>query len=218
MVNGKNIYKSKKYYSLTHPQVSLDFSTAWTANHLTVIKNIFPQIKNYKHKKVLEIGSSYGGFINNLNKEGFSDVTASDMDKSLLSSNIKNKFIYLDILNIKNLKDKYDVIFAFNVLEHIAEDELVVKNVFHLLSKNGLFIFSVPYPRLLNIYDPYHINIQYPNYWTNLFHRNGFVLLKVEEITFLPFIWRYVKLPFFFKKPMNIKIFTSEIFYVLKKS
>lgn len=213
----KNINKAKKYYCDTHKKTSLKESTAWTTNHLSVIKKLFPQINNYKNKRVLEIGSSYGGFVNNLNRDGFRNVTVSDMDKSLLSKEIKNKFIYLDITNIGKLKNKYDVAFAFDVLEHITESEGVAKNIFKILSKEGLFIFSVPYPRLLNIYDPYHINIQYPNYWSNLFNRSGFILLKVEEITFLPFMWRFIKLPFFFKRSMKQRIFTSEIFFIFKK-
>lgn len=217
----QKIYTSNKYYSQTHSPVSLEESTAWTANHFFVIKSIFPEIQNFKNRKVLEVGSSYGGFINNLNKEGFKNVTASDMNKSLLSKEIKNKFVYMDITYTKRQTDRqtdrYDVIFAFDVLEHITESEKVVKNIFSLLSKDGLFIFSVPYPRKLNLYDPYHINMHYPNYWTNLFNRSGFTLLKLEEITFLPYIWRYVKPFFFFKRPMQHRIFTSEIFFIFQK-
>lgn len=213
----KNINEVKKYYCETHQKIPLKEPSAWAANRFVVIKKLFPQINNYKNKRLLEIGSSYGGFINNLNRARFKNVTVSDLDKSLLSRKIKNKFIYLDITNVGRLKNKYDVIFAFDVLEHIAESEKVVKNIFKILSKEGIFIFSVPYPKLMNIYDPYHTNMQYPNYWSNLFNRNKFILLKVEIITFLPFIWRFIKLPFFFKSPMKQKIFTSEIFFIFKK-
>lgn len=215
---SKKIYTSNKYYNQTYSPISLEESTAWTSNHFFVIKSIFPQIYSFRNKKVLEVGSSYGGFINNLNKEGFSNVTASDMNKSLLSKKIKNKFVYMDITYTDRQTDRYDVIFAFDVLEHISESKKVAKNIFSLLSEDGLFIFSVPYPRKLNLYDPYHINMHHPNYWTNLFNRNRFTLLKLEEITFLPYIWRYVKPFFFFKKPMESRMFTSEIFFVFKKT
>lgn len=217
-ISLRKIYTSNKYYSQTHLTVSLKESTAWTANHLFVVKSIFPQIHNFRNKKVLEIGSSYGGFINNLNKGRFSNVSASDMNKILLSKEIKNKFIHMDITDANKQEERYDVIFAFDVLEHISENEKVAENIFSLLSKNGLFIFSVPYPKKLNLYDPYHINMHYPNYWTNLFNRNGFTLLKLEEVTFLPYIWRYIKPFFFFKRPMHHRIFTSEIFFIFKKS
>lgn len=214
----KKVYTSNKYYSHAYSPASLRESTKWTANHFFVIRNIFPQIYSLKNKKVLEVGSSYGGFINNLNKAGFNDVTASDMNRSLLSKEIRNKFIHMDITDTRKQTEKYDVIFAFDVLEHISESEKIAKNIFSLLSKDGLFIFSVPYPKRLNLYDPYHINMHYPNHWTNLFNRNGFTLLNLEEITFLPYIWRYVKPFFFFKKPMEHRIFTSEIFFIFKKT
>ncbi len=215
--NSNNIYQSKKYYHENYPQISLEESTAWTANHLMVIKSLFPQIKDYMNKKVLEIGSSYGGFINNLNKDGFGNVTCSDMNKSILSDKIKNRFIFLDITDINRIKEKFDVIFAFEVLEHIAEDKKIVKNIFHLLSENGLFIFTVPYPRNHNLYDPYHINMQYPNYWTNLFNKQGFNLLKLEEVTFLPFIWKYIRPFFFFRSTIKYRLFTNEVFFIFQK-
>lgn len=214
----KKIYTSNKYYSQTYYPISSEESTKWTANHFFVIKSIFPQIYSFRNKKVLEVGSSYGGFINNLNKEGFIDVTASDMNKALLYKEIKNKYIHMDITKTNKHKERYDVIFAFDVLEHILESEKVAENIFSLLSKDGLFIFSVPYPRKLNLYDPYHISMHYPNYWTNIFKRDGFTLLKLEEITFLPYIWRYVKPFFFFKRPMQHRVFTSEIFFIFKKT
>lgn len=214
----RKIYTSNRYYNQTHPPVSLEESTKWTANHFFVTKSIFPQIYSFRNKKVLEVGSSYGGFINNLNKAGFSDVTASDMNKSLLSEKIKNKYINMDITNTSKQIKKYDVIFAFDVLEHILASEDAVKKIFSLLSKDGLFIFSVPYPKKHNLYDPYHINMHYPNYWVNMFKKNRFNLLKLEEITFLPYIWRYLKPFFFFKWPMQHRIFTSEIFFIFKKN
>lgn len=218
-MNSKNIYKSV-YYSQNYPPLqesSLKESTAWYANHFLVIKRIFPQIYNYLDKKILEIGSSYGGFINNLNKEGFTNVTASDLDKSLFSKEIKNKFIYLDLIDTKK-REEYDVVFAFEVLEHISESEKVVKNIRNLLVNEGLFIFTVPYPRNHNLYDSSHINMQYPNYWTNLFNKNGFILLKLEEITFIPFFWRYIKTFLFFKKIIKHPVFTNEIFFIFKKN
>lgn len=219
-MNSKNIYKSV-YYSQNYPpssRKSAKESTDWYANHFLIIKRIFPQIHYYIDKKILEIGSAYGGFINNLNKEGFKNVTASDMDSSLISKKIKNKFIYLDITNISRFREKYDVIFAFEVLEHISESEKVVKNIRSLLLDQGLFIFTVPYPRNHNLYDPYHVNMQYPNYWTNLLNKHGFTLLKLEEITFLPFIWRYIKPFFFFRRIIKYRIFTNEIFFIFKRS
>ncbi len=166
----KKFYLSNQYYKQVYPPISLKESTKWTANHFFVIKSIFTEIYSFRNKKVLEVGSSYGGFINNLNKAGFSDVTASDMNRNLLSKEIKNKFIHMDITDINKQKERYDVIFAFDVLEHIPESEKVAENIFSLLSKNGLFIFSVPYPKKLNLFNQYHINMQYPNYWTNLFY------------------------------------------------
>lgn len=218
MISLKKFYKLE-YYPNNYPppsRSSLKEAVAWKNNHFFALRKIFPQILEYKNNEVLEIGSGYGEFIDILIREGFKKVTASDLDKSLLST-IKTKFTYLDLTEVKTHK-KYDLVFAFEVLEHIYESEKVVKNINKLLSWRGIFIFTIPYPRNHNLYDPTHINMQYPNYWTNLFNKNGFQLLNVEEIIFPPFIWRYLKPFFFLKGHTNSKLFTSEVFFIFKKN
>lgn len=49
----------------------------------------------------------------------------------------------MDARNIP-FANEFDVIGAFDVLEHIAEDELVIQQVYGALSPDGLFILSVP--------------------------------------------------------------------------
>lgn len=212
----KENYTSNEYYHEFYPTISLKQSSMWMANYFTVIKQIFPQIFDYQKKKVLEIGSSHGGFIHLLNQAGFTDVTASDMNKSVLAKEIKNKYVSLDIMNPPFTKT-YDVLISFEVMEHIFDSEKVVKNIYKLLNMNGIYIFTTPYPKVENLYHKYHINVQYPNYWTNLFHRHGFRLLKVQHASFVPMLWRYIQFPFFFKRAILHKAFTAEEFFIFEK-
>ena len=212
----KENYTTNEYYHEFYPSISLKQSSMWMANYFNVIKKIFPKIFEYKKSKVLEIGSSHGGFINLLNQNGFKNVVASDMNKSVLAKELKNKYLTVDIMD-PSFKTKYDVMFSFEVMEHVFDSEKVVKNIYKMLEMNGLYIFTVPYPKKENLYHKYHINVQDPNYWSNLFHRHGFRLLKVEQVSFVPLLWRYIQIPFFFKRPILHKAFTAEIFFVFQK-
>ena len=46
-------------------------------------------------------------------------------------------------------KNEYDVIAAFDVIEHIKDDELVLKNIYNALNKNGFCLITVPQHRWL---------------------------------------------------------------------
>ena len=41
-------------------------------------------------------------------------------------------------------EEKPDTVFCLNVLEHIRDDKLALKNIFEVLEKNGRFCFLVP--------------------------------------------------------------------------
>ncbi|VVM39543.1 Ubiquinone biosynthesis O-methyltransferase [Pseudomonas fluorescens] len=53
------------------------------------------------------------------------------------------KFAQLDATEMSDV-DKYDVIGAFDVIEHIEQDQLVIDNLSRALKQNGSLIISVP--------------------------------------------------------------------------
>lgn len=215
----KNYYSSGDYYKETYQcrPHTISQSTHWMANYFKVVKNIFPDINKFKEKRILEIGSSFGGFINILNKKGYKHVQASDMSTELFPKKLKNDFIILDLTNCEEQKNKsFDLILAFDVMEHINDTEKAVKNIKNLLSDKGIFIFCVPYPIKKHILDNYHTNMQLPHYYTNLFYRYGFKCVKIEDISFVPYIWR-LGIPMFIRKILKNNLIISETFFVFQK-
>jgi len=53
------------------------------------------------------------------------------------------EFIQLDATHIP-FKNKYSIIGAFDVIEHIENDELVLKNMYNAIKPNGGIILTVP--------------------------------------------------------------------------
>lgn len=54
-----------------------------------------------------------------------------------------SKFVQLDARRLP-YKDEFDVIAAFDVIEHIAEDSKVLENIHQALKSNGLCLITVP--------------------------------------------------------------------------
>ena len=103
-------------------------------------------IKKYLKGNFLEVGAGKGGlalqYYKNLDK-----LTLIEPDKKLFRI-LKNKFDKKNtkIFNkfIKDINDKFDTIIYFDVIEHIKNDLLEIKNASKKLKKNGHLILNVP--------------------------------------------------------------------------
>lgn len=96
----------------------------------------------------LEIGCGTGYVMAAIKKE-FPNrfLCGSEMlTSALMYASSKNTSIDLIQMDAKNIpyRNEFDCIGAFDVLEHIKEDETVLKEAFSALTKNGKIILTVP--------------------------------------------------------------------------
>ena len=135
-------------------------------------------------KDIVEIGCGKGEFLKLANR--YFNVEGVDVSKYALTTAdecIRDKVRYFDIECAQPLTNHYDVISAFNVLEHLEQPQRAIKKIFQGLSERGLFIGSVPckagvlgrvHTALTNIFDRTHISTYSPNRWQTLFRNIGF--------------------------------------------
>jgi 2-polyprenyl-3-methyl-5-hydroxy-6-metoxy-1,4-benzoquinol methylase len=100
-----------------------------------------------KKARILEIGCSSGELLLLLNKGGFKDVWGIDISKKAIAlckkKGLKNVFC-MDGGKLDLGKNKFDLIIASDVLEHIEDDTGAVKGWKSLLKNNGSMIIFVP--------------------------------------------------------------------------
>ena len=113
-----------------------------------LVKKLLPD--NLEGTSFLEIGSGSGNFSLYLAERKMTGLAIDFSDEAVVITNkrlskfkdeikvIKGDFLQLDF------KQKFDYIFAFEVLEHIQDDVSALSKIHSLLSDNGVFIFSVP--------------------------------------------------------------------------
>lgn len=115
--------------------------------------------RNYLYRKLciflkkktyfLEVGTGNGEFLKYLASCGYGgeSIDYSNAVVSFLNLQkppLKNISIKKgDILNYQH-KRKFDAVFCFEVLEHIKDDNLAIRNISKSLKTGGLFFFSVP--------------------------------------------------------------------------
>jgi SAM-dependent methyltransferase len=97
--------------------------------------------KNMKFGRVLDFGCGYGEFANQLNKMGY-DCDGVEVNLKAIS---KAKELGVKIFSgLNELKRRYPIVTSLNVLEHIEDDEKVLKDLFEIIEDNGTLILYLP--------------------------------------------------------------------------
>lgn len=196
--HGKTSFDRQYYARFSKPDGELDLGTYenWFYGWYNFIKRRVPLEEN-KNKKVLEIGCAIGAYSKILSEKGF-DVTATDISNFILKEARKHNknitFKKVDIEKEINVSQQFDYIFAFEVVEHLNHPKRAMTNIYDILKKGGVFIFSTPFVSTQTLKDPTHINVHNPDWWLTLGRKAGFSKVKFSYASFLPFLYRWHKI------------------------
>lgn len=212
----ENYFKERYGYNFSQKDL-YDFQK-WFYSQWILIKN---QIDFSKINNILEIGSSIGGFYSFLQSFHTTKFTGIELDKDAKDFATKlfanTNFIHSSFEKFDDNK-KFDAIFAFEVIEHVDNPELVIKKIYSQLEKEGLFCGTSPFPFEKNIVcDKTHKYVLHPKTWERLFVEAGFAEVRVIPMSFFPFLWRInkklnIRLPFY----ISWKFFISTTLIIAK--
>lgn len=159
MINGIKCYNPEEddTYS-NYPDSGFEITdqnkhSFWVRSRNRLFKDIiYSQMKDDGNTKFLEIGCGIGDLISNIISKSNLEITGAEIyTKGLLyaKKHLSNvKFVQFDIAK-KSLTDKFDMISAFDVIEHIDDDLTAISNINKMLKIDGIFIVSVPQHKFL---------------------------------------------------------------------
>ena len=132
-------------FELTDQVVESNF---WTRSRNRIFKYLVLSNRAGKQvTKFLEIGCGTGDFIRTLAGESSLEITGSEVYVNGLSyaknSSPNVEFVQIDITQ-DCLDNKFDIIAAFDVIEHVDADVSAIGNMYNMLSDHGKLIVSVP--------------------------------------------------------------------------
>lgn len=114
-------------------------------------KEVLKFLPKNKEIQILELGCGSGYFLHTLKKRGYFNLTGIDLGDEQIkvaeSLKVKKFIVQDDIFHfLREANKSYDLICAFDVLEHFYKDELleVLELVYAHLKPQGLFIFRTP--------------------------------------------------------------------------
>ncbi len=98
-----------------------------------------------KNAKILDIGCGTGEDLGVLNKYG--RVYAIDTDKKTLDMLPRHLYAEKKLCSIENIdypSSSFDIIVAFDAIEHVKNDKKAISEILRLLHSGGYFVFTVP--------------------------------------------------------------------------
>jgi len=197
-----------------------------------------------KGRRLLDLGCGEGYFL------GFAEkyfkcvgIDISSYAISRARENAKNCDLYQgDCKKLSQFKDgSFDMVTAFDVLEHLTQSEKAIKEIKRILKNEGLFIFSTPNldsfghrikkEKWVGFKDITHYSVRPKKEWEETLKKNDFQIIKLFydylwDVPYTHFIPRpieelFIKLPTFILFWLGIgsgKYLGENIWIIAKKS
>ena len=123
-------------------------SSFWVSSRNRLFKSIVQRhLLPTGKTKFLEIGCGTGDFIQQIAKNDHLEITGSEIYLKGLVYAKKNlpsvDFVQFDVTQGK-IGEQFHIITAFDVIEHIENDDAALSNISQMLKKDGVLIMSVP--------------------------------------------------------------------------
>ena len=173
----------KMYYDSVKNHSNSKIIREWRTKSDELVK-FLEKVDNKKNKKVLELGSGRGFLTKYLTSLGF-NLTGSDFNKhniKLANEINRIKLKHIDATKINEKKDSFDIVISCELIEHLPNVEINIKEVRRVLKKDGFYCITTPnryIERLYNlltgkVIDKYHISLQTHKSLRRLLENEGF--------------------------------------------
>ena len=190
-----NDFREELYrrYSSTFKEHISKFDKKSVAATLSKYRSQYlPILKQFnKDVRILELGCGRGIFLEFLINNGYKNVFGIDVSKEQIDiAKVQNlNAEEIGVLEYLNKNDeKFDLIFAIDLIEHFHKDELIplFEGIYNKLKNGGAFVFHTPNGLGINasytIYsDLTHLTIFTPNSAIQILKLVGFIEIKFFE-------------------------------------
>jgi len=159
-------------------------------------------LRSTEGKRILEIGCGYGYNVLLFSRNARM-VIGVDSDERAIQvarkhyQGIRNlAFVNEDAFRfLPTLQDKFDIVILFDFLEHVYEQEQLLRQVWEVLEPRGEVFISTPNGRFVPLYrkNPHHRRELSIHELCSLLRRNGFEITEMRGQ--IPLFWLFVPVP-----------------------
>jgi len=122
--------------------------------------DLFRQFNYAKDAKILDFGTNIGSFPNLLSQLGWNNVIGIDISADSIEfgkkkyPDLKHKLLPYNGHRIPLDDKSLNAVTSFNVIEHIPQPILALKEIYRVLKPDGSFIFQTPNKLIDSLYGP----------------------------------------------------------------
>lgn len=117
--------------------------------------------EEYVYGNVLEVGCGEGRGVERLMQKSTSFTAVDKIEEALVVLRERfpaGKFLSMNIPPLGDLQDNaYDCVVSFQVIEHIQNDKLYLKEIHRVLKPGGIALFTTPNRKMSLSRNPWHI-------------------------------------------------------------
>ena len=188
-------YQSEEYISHSSSSESITDKIYYAVRNYTTKQKFNLINKHYKTGKILDIGCGTGEFLNFFKTHGW-ETMGIEPNNTARKTAIKKYGLTIHQENKINelVKSSFEIITMWHVLEHVLDLNLRVRQLKHLIKKNGILVIAVPNieSRDANIYGKYWAALDVPRHLYhfnqsaihNLFSKEGFEIIETHPMKF----------------------------------
>ena len=162
-----------------------------------ILASLYPQ-DNGKSTKILDLGAGTGSVTRHFLSQGFNNIALGEIHPQGLeyakTYGIKDLYC-MDLLDVP-FADEFDCIFAFDVLEHIDDDLVALKNMKSMLKNNTKSLLALSVPAHKWLWNAHDVSVHHKRRYTKnelvaLMQQSGFeiVCAKYFFISITPLLW-----------------------------
>ncbi len=127
-------------------QAGLDRNHFWFKGKMGLVHDLLSQVITKQQPiKILNVGAGTGDDLSLIKKFGI--VYVLDVDQQALDmipDGIVAEKKCADVCSIPYESQSFDVVVAFDVMEHVLDDRTMINEIYRVLKPQGFYIFTVP--------------------------------------------------------------------------
>jgi len=138
----KNLQDRSRQKEIDHEKLKVN-NLFDTMRHVKLIQLLNKDV----NCRILDIGSGYGFFVNELFNCGYKNVTGIEISyerRSIANQHGSVQIIDFDINKPDRDIGRFDIVTLFHVLEHMSDPIMFLEKIRNLINTNGVLICEVP--------------------------------------------------------------------------